>query len=196
MQPEPTQSKNCSFCGSLFERRAGFSRAQWDRQKFCSQSCGAKSRAPKVTFPELADADWLRSKYVDGGMTLKAIAVELGATDQGVRGAMLRHGISRREKGYIRHGHASNGELSPTYRTWRSMMLRCDHPSQDSYQYYGERGITVCDRWRDSFESFLADMGERPDGKSIDRVDVNGNYEPGNCRWATASEQRRNQRPR
>lgn len=91
-----------------------------------------------------------------------------------------------------KHGHTTGG-WSPTYNTWVSMLQRCTNPRATYYRYYGGRGIAVCDRWR-SFASFLADMGERPAGKSIDRIDTNGDYEPGNCRWATASEQRRNQR--
>ncbi|MDZ4249531.1 MAG: hypothetical protein U0990_05515 [Candidatus Nanopelagicales bacterium] len=74
------------------------------------------------------------------------------------------------------------------------MIQRCTNPNSEVFEYYGGRGITVCERWRKSFENFRADMGLRPEGMSIDRKDVNGNYEPTNCRWATAIEQRLNQR--
>lgn len=81
-----------------------------------------------------------------------------------------------------------------TYRIWQLMKNRCHNPDAERFPYYGARGITVCDRWRGSFAAFLADMGEAPDGTSIDRIDNGGNYEPGNCRWATKTEQNRNTR--
>ena len=83
---------------------------------------------------------------------------------------------------------------TPTYMSWRSMKQRCLNPKVAGYQSYGGRGITVCERWRDSFENFLVDMGERPKGKTIDRRDVNGNYEADNCQWATPKEQSANRR--
>lgn len=93
----------------------------------------------------------------------------------------------------LKHGHTSwQGPKSKTYMCWRGMIARCTNPKMQNWKWYGGRGITVCDRWRHSFKNFLADMGEKPPGLSIDRIDVNGNYEPSNCRWATSSEQFRN----
>lgn len=90
-----------------------------------------------------------------------------------------------------KHGHAKNWTCSPTYRTWQSMLTRCFNPNADNYDRYGDRGITVCDRWL-MFENFLTDMGERPKGTTINRVANDGDYEPDNCRWATKMEQENN----
>jgi len=91
------------------------------------------------------------------------------------------------------HSHSKNRCNSPTYYTWVAMKARCSNPNNIGYADYGGRGITVCKRWQ-RFKNFLADMGERPAGTSIDRIDSDKGYFPGNCRWATKKQQRRNQR--
>lgn len=93
----------------------------------------------------------------------------------------------------IKHGHAVAGVASPTYNSWAMMHDRCRNPNDERFAHYGGRGIKVCERWS-SFPAFLEDMGERPPGRSIDRIDTDGNYEPGNCRWATVQEQNLNRR--
>jgi hypothetical protein len=92
----------------------------------------------------------------------------------------------------ISHGETRGRKPTGAYVSWSQMLARCTNPKNPSFDYYGGRGITVCRRWRLSFEAFLADMGARPAGHSIDRLDSNGNYEPGNCRWATKTRQARN----
>lgn len=91
------------------------------------------------------------------------------------------------------HGHTSGGQ-SRTYVSWRRMKDRILNPNHEKYPLYGGRGIAIEPRWIESFEDFLADMGERPDGKTLDRIDPNGDYTPGNVRWATTKEQRANRR--
>ena len=104
--------------------------------------------------------------------------------------------VDRAAEANTTHGQARARlrSVTSTYRTWQQMKRRCFNPANHNYKYYGGRGVVVCDRWRESFEAFLEDMGERPSGHTIDRINSDGNYEPGNCRWATPTEQRRNRR--
>ncbi len=88
--------------------------------------------------------------------------------------------------------HGQGG--TPTYFSWQAMIGRCTNPKHIAYPWYGARGITVCKRWR-TFANFLADMGERPKGTTLDRKDNEKGYEPGNCRWATRIQQDANRRP-
>lgn len=82
----------------------------------------------------------------------------------------------------------------PEYSAWLAMRQRCYNPKSQRFKYYGGRGIKICSRWLTSFDNFIEDMGRRPKGKSLDRIDVDGDYEPDNCRWATQTEQIVNRR--
>lgn len=112
-----------------------------------------------------------------------------------VTGSSLKLGKSQSCGCYSRERSTTHGmERTSIYNIWAHMLRRCTNPNASSYAHYGGRGIKVCDRWR-SFENFYADMGDRPtSGHSLDRINNNGNYEPGNVRWATAKQNIRNRR--
>lgn len=115
-----------------------------------------------------------------------------------VASSQLRFGISQscgclRADQRLKHGAARRSTRSSEYATWLQMRHRCRNPNDPAYHDYGGRGIQVCKAWED-FSQFLADMGQRPSGHSLDRINNDGNYEPSNCRWAPQSIQIRNRR--
>lgn len=119
-------------------------------------------------------------------------AITIASSSNLIRGVTTSCGCykaERQREANIRHGQHGTG----AHTSWMSMRQRCLNPKCPAFPSYGGRGITICPRW-DRFENFLDDMGQRPHGLELDRIDVNGNYEPSNCRWATQLQQGRNQR--
>lgn len=106
-------------------------------------------------------------------------------------GCLARELFIQRTKDRAKHGNTSNGVISPTYHSWSSMRSRCSSQKSRCFHRYGGRGITVCDRWND-FRNFLSDMGERPVGTTLHRIDNDKGYSPDNCKWATPKEQMSN----
>jgi hypothetical protein len=125
----------------------------------------------------------------DCGAKTLVHAVHLKAGRVGSCGCLNKELTARRNR---THGRTGTRE----HRIWKAMIRRCYNKNVREYRFYGARGIAVCDRWRSSFENFYADVGRCPEGKSLDRINNDGNYEAGNCRWATPQQQARNRRPR
>lgn len=105
-------------------------------------------------------------------------------------GCVKKENFEKVQQNHIKH----NQTKTETYKSWLAMKSRCYNVNNPRYNCYGDRNIKVCDRWLHSFENFLEDMGERPKGSSLDRIDVNGDYTPNNCRWATSFQQGNNRR--
>lgn len=120
--------------------------------------------------------------------------VERDVTGAGLRGGIANScGCAKGERiGTLNRKHMLSN--SRAQRIWSDMKRRCSDQSRRDYKYYGGRGITVCDRWKADLSAFVADMGEPPEGMTLDRISADGDYEPGNCRWISLADQQRNKR--
>lgn len=116
---------------------------------------------------------------------IKTQLVKLGEENRAAKKAAAQARVAARPAPIANH---------PLYHTWNSAIHRCHSTTNRKYKYYGARGVTVCERWKNNFWAFVADMGERPEGTTLDRIDPFGNYEPDNCRWADTALQAGNRR--
>lgn len=186
---------NCQQCGVEF--RTYPSRVKEGKRNFCSRACAAAGYDSHPPYAVAAGDKFgkLTAVEIAGRSKCRRVLWKCRCDCGGetvVMASNLKNGNSR-TCGCSRITHGATD--TPTYRSWHSMIHRCSSPYTNGYENYGGRGIKVCPEWSD-FEQFLADMGERPAGKTLDRIDPDGDYEPSNCRWATPVEQAANKRPR
>ena len=163
-------AKPKELVGQVFDRltviQRDYARRRWGRFWFCRCECG-------------------NLVHVSSKNLIKK--------HTGSCGCLHKELVGRRAREAAFHGHCKNGTSTTEYRIWTGMKDRCLNRNTPQWINYGGRGIKVCERWL-KFENFFEDMGKRPEGLSLDRINVDGDYEPSNCRWATRSEQQQNKR--
>ena len=203
----PTTSRDTYYgclcdCGERVVKRGKHLRAGLAVSCGCHARISVDSRFGRLTVIGDAPADRGKNRCYecrcDCGAEKVVRGTSLLAGTTKSCGCLHREGQAARikaERPALIHGHAQNGRTSRTWNSWAAAIKRCTNPNNHNWPRYDGRGSMGCERWRNSFALFLHDMGERPPGRTLDRIDPDGNYEPGNCRWATPLQQRHNRSP-
>lgn len=162
------------------------------------RSCGCFYRYPPISVGDIfSRLTVMRHLGKRKGLRYWLCRCQCGNTTE-VWGTNLSRGLTRscgclRDEIHTTHGHYKNRKPTREYVSWTAMLQRCFNPNANEFERYGGRGITVCERWKKSFVNFISDLGPRPPGHSLDRIDGRNGYFPGNCKWSTPKEQANNQ---
>lgn len=215
IQPITGKIRSCEVCGNDYSINPKYSRTQAEKSRFCTPACAREAqRGPRV---KTGMAELLGGRVRFGRLTLIGEGEpNLPAGHHPQRRALMRcdcGNICRSAPSSLKRGETQScgcqaadmsrerftkhgGYRTREYKSWNAMMQRCTNPRSTSWPDYGGRGISVCDRWQgdDGYLNFVADMGPRPRGMTLDREGHNGNYEPTNVRWATPKQQQNNRR--
>lgn len=186
----------CQQCGTPYIRKH-YAPSMAHLYKYCSRACSSLAQAGDLSGQRFGmltvlrrGPNKVRGETSESGWVCRC---DCGGENHVAKSDLIR-GKVRSCRCIMGKNHTHGMFGTRVYKVWVGMIQRCHNPKDRGWRNWGGRGIVVCERWRHSFENFYSDMGAPAPGLSLDRIDNDGNYEPGNCRWVTAKEQQRNRR--